>query len=361
MIYPQPIRGMALGTFLKVLIRNGFAVDLQHLGRIIDLVMFGVLNSVLGGADRLIYGQMIRDRKIASGPLFILGHWRCGTTHLQNLLNLDQNFISPTAFQATFPHCLNNRKILKSIFDRIAPRKRPMDNMVFGCDVPHEDEFALVALTGISPYIRALFPITGNSRYEALDPEAIPPEALEEWKKSFLFFLKMVACCSNGERLLLKSPTHLGRVHVLLELFPDAQFVHIVRNPYTVFLSSRRLWQDLFSYSHLQTVDQDLVDEIILSWHVEMYSLFERDRRLIPRGALHEIRFEDLEAMPIKTLKSIYNCLNLCDFDMFADKAANYLESIREYKKNEYHLDAVTRAKVAHSWKWTFEKYGYPF
>ena len=37
-------------------------------------------------------------------PLFILGHYRSGTTHLHNLLALEPQFSAPNFFQALNPH-----------------------------------------------------------------------------------------------------------------------------------------------------------------------------------------------------------------------------------------------------------------
>src|SRR3712207_7133694 len=45
----------------------------------------GALNSVVGAHERRVYGPELADVRIGP-PLFILGHWRSGTTHLHNLL-----------------------------------------------------------------------------------------------------------------------------------------------------------------------------------------------------------------------------------------------------------------------------------
>ena len=357
---PQVIQGMTLGTLLKVLARNGYLVDPQCLGRLAHLVILGVFNSVFGAAETVFNGRKIRQQRIDDSPLFILGHWRSGTTHLQNLLSHDDNFTCPTAFQASFPHHCIYSRLGRRVFDYIAPTKRPMDNVAFAADVPHEDEFALAAESTVSPYVRVLFPVTGNSEYEALDPQVVPPEALKKWKKSLILFLKKVAYAPNVERIVLKSPPHLARVSVLTDMFPKAQFLHIVRNPYKVYLSFRQLWQNTFAYSHLQIPSQQLVENLIFSWYVEMYSVFDRDKGLIPEGALYTIKFEDLEAEPIETLRGVYEALNLPGFDAFEKKVSSYLKSIEGYRKNEYQVDEITREKVACLWWRTFEQYGYP-
>jgi hypothetical protein len=234
-----------------------------------------------------------------------------------------------------------------------------MDNMALSANAPHEDEFALAALCGISPYLRFWFPTTGEHGYSALDPGKLSPAALEQWKDALVHFLKKITFSRGDKRIVLKSPPHLGRVRTLLSLFPEAKFIHIYRNPYEVYLSTKKLWRDGITYSHLQRPTPEEVEEIILSWYTELSVLFERDRGLIPGRALSEVRFEDLVAQPRECLARIYEDLQLPDFDRFWGNASRYLGTIWGYRRNEYTLDEESRAKVNRRWRRTFERYGY--
>jgi omega-hydroxy-beta-dihydromenaquinone-9 sulfotransferase len=357
---PQVIQGMTLGTLLKVIARNGFQVDASCVGRLAYLLAFGVFNSVYGACETVFNQKDIDEVCIEHPPLFVIGHWRSGTTHLHNLLSLDENFCSPSAFQALFPHHFIFSQAGGILFNVIAPSRRPMDNVVFGSHVPHEDEFALAAATAVSPYVRVLFPVTGDPCHTHLDPERLSAVELERWKEGFILFLKKITL-SEGKRIVLKSPPHLGRIRTLLELFPDAQFVHIVRDPYTVYASTKKLWRDSFAHAHLQNPSPELVEELILSWYTELFSLFERDKALIPPQGLHELRFEDLEARPVEVLAGTYEKLGLLDFEPFRRRLAAYGKSTQNYKKNLHQLDEIDRARVADRWRATFERYGYPW
>jgi omega-hydroxy-beta-dihydromenaquinone-9 sulfotransferase len=358
--HPQVVQGMPLKTVLKVVARNQFKVDVQCYGRLAYLVCVGIMNSIYSGCETFFNTQDIESTEIKHSPLFILGHWRSGTTHLHNLLSLDENFSYPSAYQALFPSHFIFSQIGGVIFDFFSPRKRPMDNVEFSSDVPHEDEFALAASSTVSPYMRVLFPVTGDQPYSRLDPEMLPHEAVERWKREFVRFLKKLTL-SEGNRLLLKSPPHTGRIRILLELFPQAQFVHIVRNPYDVYMSTHKLWRDSFSYSCLQIPEPQAIDEIILEWYTELFDLFERDRCLIPQGALHEIRFEDLDENPVGTMAGIYDGLGLEGFGKTELKLRRYLESLKGYEKNVHALGEADREKIYKSWKRTFDNYGYDF
>jgi hypothetical protein len=235
-----------------------------------------------------------------------------------------------------------------------------MDNVVFGSDVPQEDEFAVAALSGVSPYLRILFPITCDQGYSDLDPEALPEDALERWKESLTLFLKKLTLL-QGKRIVLKSPPHMARMRILLDMFPDAKFIHIVRNPYNVYLSTHGLWKDLMAKAHLQIPSPREVDDLILKWYTELFRLFERDRTVVPDGSLYEMRYEDLEERPLESLRSAYQDLDLSNFAHFQEKVTRYLDVIKGYRKNVHELEDDTKQKVARCWKGTFEKYGYPF
>lgn len=234
-----------------------------------------------------------------------------------------------------------------------------MDNVTLAVHTPHEDEFALASLCGISPYLRFLFPETASGSRAALDPRKLSPRDLQRWKETFLAYLRKLTF-SGGRRLVLKSPPHMGRIETILDLLPEAKFIHITRNPYDIFLSSRKLWRDGAAYSHLQHPVSGGVDEIILSWHLELFDLFERDRDRIPAGSLVEIRYADLKQDPWPCLERIFEELNLPGFDLFQPRCEAYLNSVRGYRGNAFTLDKETRQTVATRWRRMFEAYGYP-
>lgn len=356
---PQVIHGMTLRDLLRVLGRNQFRVDMECADRLYYLLIIGVLNSIYGTWETILSSRQLRGVEINPSPLFILGHWRSGTTHLHNLLSLDENFTSPTAFQSLFPHHFLFTGVAASSFSRVAPDKRPMDNVAFSAHTPHEDEFAIAAHSTVSPYMKFLFPVTGDALYSEIDPKRLPKKEFQRWKDSLILFMKKITLLNPG-RIVLKSPPHLGRVSTLLEIFPKAQFIHIVRDPYRVYLSTHKLWSDGLGPAHLQIPKPELVDEIILSWYVELFSLFERDKNLIPEGSLHEMKFEDLEAEPVETLRKMYQGLGLPGFDSFETRLDEYLKSIASYEKNIFKMSEEDREKVRRAWGKNFDLYGYP-
>lgn len=358
-LFLQSITGMKLGDLWRVLLRNRFKVDPCYLDRLGYLLIMAGLNSVMACFETHCNGYKIDATGITDAPIFIIGHWRSGTTHLHNLLGFDPNFTCPTYYQVMFPHhFVYTQPWGTSFFNYFSPSQRPMDNMAIGAKAPHEDEFALAALSTISPYMRVLFPRTGDNGFAVLDPLRLEKDVLERWKAAMQQFVRKLTFC-KGKRIVFKSPPHLGRVRVLLGLYPQAKFIHICRHPYEVFSSTKHLWQTGFGLSHLQKPEPETLEEIIFSWYKELFSLYERDRGLIPPSSLCEIKYEELIDNPLISLINIYSTLNLPGFEEFRARVIPYLEAQKSYKRNTYTLSDETKQKIRQRWGPTCARYGY--
>jgi omega-hydroxy-beta-dihydromenaquinone-9 sulfotransferase len=149
----HPLQGMTLGDWWALLRRHRFAIDLQNSPRALVQIAFSASNSVNARIERWRCGRQIEAARVEA-PLFILGHYRSGTTHLHNLLALDPQFAAPTLFQVFNPHTfLTTARLAAPVADSIIARRRYQDEMAQGAGMPSEDEFALCTMTGLSPYM----------------------------------------------------------------------------------------------------------------------------------------------------------------------------------------------------------------
>ena len=124
------------------------------------------------------------------------------------------------------------------------------------------------------------------------------PAELARWKRLFVRFLKEVTV-RTGKRLVLKSPPHTARVPVLLDLFPDARFVHIVRDPRVVFPSTVNLWKTLARTHGLQRPEWPGIEEKVLREFRVIYDRLEEARPLFKPGQFAELRYEELIKDPL--------------------------------------------------------------
>jgi LPS sulfotransferase NodH len=348
--------GMTLGEYLRLLRKHSFSVAPAYWPRGAFMAGMGVLNSALRQYEDRLYGRKVAGAEIKS-PLFILGHWRSGTTHLHNLLATDTQFAYPNVYQVLNPHTfLSTERYSKVLF--VSPKTRMMDNVDFSAGVPFEDEFATCG-TLHSPFLTWVFPHTGEQYDKYLTFRDVPAEEVAEWRAALVLFYKKLTW-KYDRPLLLKSPPHTSRIKLLLDMFPQARFIHIHRNPYTVFQSTQRQCQVSLRTMGLQHPDARRIDARIIRRYKIMYDAFFEERGLIPDDRFHEMSFEELERDPIGELEMAYNHLKLPGFDAMHPSLRRYVDSTVSYRKNTYpELSPSLRGNIARVWQRSFEHWGY--
>jgi omega-hydroxy-beta-dihydromenaquinone-9 sulfotransferase len=232
-----------------------------------------------------------------------------------------------------------------------------MDPMPMAFDRPQENEFALCNLGQPSPYFTIAFP--NHPQWQAFfDLEQLTPEQVGAWKHCFLAFLKQITV-RRPKRIVLKSPTHTYRIKLLLDLFPKAKFVHLVRDPYVLFPSTVHLWKSLYRTQGLQSPRYKGLEEYVFKNFTQMYERLDEVRPLLNTTNFHELRYEDLVTDPIAALRDIYEQLGLGDFARLVPKVQAYLEDFANYKVNEYELTVELRETITRRWGHVIRRYGY--
>ncbi len=353
------LAGITLGRWLRVLRENHFAVDRPYWGRAAVITFASIPNTLLGWWENRLYGRQVRDTRV-DPPLFILGIWRSGTTHLHNLLAQDDRLAYPNNYQVFYPQTfLTTEKRNAKLVGFFLPRKRPQDNMTLGIQEPQEDEFALCSLTGRAVPMGWAFPRRAEHYDHYLTLREASGSEVAEWKSALAGLVQKLSF-KYRRPLVLKSPGHTGRIQLLLELFPDAKFVHIHRNPYDVFQSTQHLIRKVTPWWALQRPDYSDLEDRIIRQYKHVYEVFFAERGLIPKGRFHEVRFETLEADPIGQVRSLYEALALPDFGYVEPALRRYLDSIAGYQKNRFPELAVdVQERIAREWRRCFEAWGY--
>ena len=367
---PRFWHGMRPLAWLGLLREGSFQVHPSRWSHVLGVSLAVPANTLLAEIQRLVFGRRLAVAELHGPPVFIIGHWRSGTTLLHELMVLDERYSSPSTFQCFAPHhFLITEWIFQRFFRWLLPGKRPMDNMATGWDRPQEDEFALMNLGLPSPYRHIAFPRQKPRYLEYLDFSNVDRDAIDEWLRRLRKFLLAVSSVT-GRPLVIKSPTHTGRIAELASAFPDARFIHVTRDPRSLFPSTCRLWHSLAEIQGLQVpraCDQagdngEVSPEkaYVIECFQRMYGAFLRDRSAIEPGRMVEIRYEDLVANPVDTLNLIYCNLRLSDFDSVRPTIQKWADSEhRAYRVNRHQLSDDDEQLIRDRWQDYFEAYGY--
>jgi hypothetical protein len=356
---PRIWEGCDFFGWLRLLARNRFAVHWSCLYIALIVTVVSFFHLLLRLVQEAWLGRRIARTPIRHAPLFIIGHWRTGTTFLHELLILDERHTYPNTYECLEPnHFLLTERFITRWLYFLMPSRRPMDNMAAGWDRPQEDEFALCMMGMPSPYLTIAFPNHPPQYPQYLDLEGLSPGDLGAWKRSFVRFLQRLTH-KDPRRLILKSPPHTCRIKTLLQLFPDARFVHIVRDPYVVFPSTVNLWKALYQMHGLQRPTFAGLDEYVFSSFHRIYERLEEGRKLVDPSHFYELRYEDLTRDPLGQVQALYEHLGLGGFEELRPRLERYVASLAGYETNRYALPPARRDEITRRWGDVIRRYGY--
>ena len=356
---PGVLAGISFGDWLRLLAQNRWQVYPRYLPRALNITAMSLGNSLVRACEQWRWGKAIEEVEIQP-PVIVFGHWRSGTTFLHDLLAVDDRFAYPTLYEVNFPHSfLTTERVVARLARLLMPTRRPQDNMKMDPASAWEDELAFCVFGFRTPYLGWAFPRRISHYDQFLTFRDASADDLARWKESFRLFLKKLTL-RHGKPLILKSPPHTARIRLLLELFPDARFVHICRDPFAVFQSSVHAFGKVLPVCRLQPTDAIDWNQRVLRLYRDLYDAFFDQRPLIPAGRYHELRYEELERDPISQMRKLYNALSLPPFDHVEPHLRRYVDSLKTYKKNVHvELSPDLRQRIATAWRRCFEEWGY--
>lgn len=359
----QLITGIELQDWLKLLGRNRYRVDPTYIHRAAWVGGMALGTSVMGRIEDARFGRKLANTEIDPEPLFVIGHWRSGTTHLHNLLGRLPGHTYPTVYQCIFPTCfLSTENVVPAATSRLMDDTRTYDNVKHGWFEAAEDEIALAKMTGLSPYIAFMFPGNGAEYERYVDFLECSRAEKDAWKEAFRYFLKKIMLQTGGERVIVKSCTHTARIRLILEMFPNAKFVHIHRHPYQVYASTLHMrshtdWENFF---HLPEQDPEVLrSQQTLLLGQRIFERVTEDRHLIPEGNLIEIAYDELCGNEVASVKRIYEQFDMPGWSRAEPILEDYVAGLAGYKRNELRLPKKERARVYEYWRSSFDAYGY--
>ena len=356
---PKLWHGLDFFAWMRLLIKNRFGVAWHRVPMAVMVTLFSVGNTCLRALQFLIFHARLRNVEVAQ-PIFIIGHYRTGTTLLHELLSRDSRFTFPTTYECFSPnHFLISERFVTKYFGFIIPKARLQDNMHQGWQRPQEDESALLNRGAPSPYAHVAFPNNPHPYPGAEDLQGLSPRERARWKQTLQHFLKQVTYL-RPRPIVLKSPMHTCRVKTLLEMFPGARFIYTVRDPREVIPSTLKMWRVLYPSQSFQTPTFEGLEEWVNDTFLRMHQAVEQARDAVPPGQFTEVHYEDLVADPPLVLDRLYRELDLGDVAPALPAIRRYLESVQQYQRNRHQLNDEQRRAITQATRPYIERHGYP-
>ena len=302
----------------------------------------------------------LRPAEELEPPIFILGHWRSGTTHLYNVMSLGGFSYVPPIATGLPAEMLTLGNWLKPFLEKQLPDSRYIDNIPVTPTSPQEDEIAIANLSPLSFYHGIYFPQKFDFFVDrGLFLEGTTEADVAAWEEAFVLFMRKLDRHFGGKRLLIKNPVYTARPAQLLKLFPNAKIIHIHRDPFDVFPSMQNFYRKLFPPLALQPYDHVDIDGQILRIYDRMMRQFTEQTKALRSPQYVEIGYHQLNEDPLGALKTIYETLELPGHEAAEPVFSAYLESIKGYEKNKFRKADATTDRIAEAWAPWLDRWGY--
>lgn len=296
-------------------------------------------------------------------PVFIIAPPRSGTSFLQKLLCADQErFIYWKMYQTIFPSVLFERcvQILRRADRGLGhPIGWMMDSIQRFCfgkwdnlhtmrlNAPEEDG-ALYLYAFACEAIYMLFPFI-DDLWELGFPDTLPEKERKQLMDYYRSCLqRLIFSSGSGNTLLIKSTNSSGAVASILEAFPDARFITILRDPGDSIASSISLMMPALKAHSPEIATDGKVPRAYAKLSVEWYKYLHDFMGRIPKDRVCTVAYADLVADPSATIESVYHHFGWKMDGGYASRLKGFANDQKSYRSSHrYSLEAFG---VPRSW-----------
>ncbi|MBN2172676.1 MAG: sulfotransferase [Bacteroidales bacterium] len=316
-------------------------IDKKYRSRYILSLLASAILDPFGRAENFFNKSKIKRHTPAKSPVFIIGYWRSGTTYLHNLLCHDKRFVYVSTYQGIFPnHTLWHQWWLSGIIRLLMPGERPVDHMKLDLNFPQEEEIAMGNLQKLSFYNFFYFPDHFTDYVQkTLHFENTSERDIKKWSESYLKLMAKAAIKTRGERFLSKCPANTFRIEKLVEMFPEARFIYLYRNPYKVLSSFNLFLAEVINGVGFQQFDRKKHLENICELYLHMLQNYERDKHLIKPSNLLELKYEDFITHPLDSIEEIYRVFGIEGFSESTPAFQQHIELHKNHSSSQYNID----------------------
>lgn len=354
--------------FTKIVNKNG-PVSMKRFPRLLAFYAKILPTRFLGFIEDSIYKRKLKRYHPKHPPVYILGHWRSGTSFLQSLLGAAPQFVYHTKFQTFFPESfLVTEKAVKQPATYILQNLGLIDSWHNGIahnfsslDTSSEIEVSMMnQAKAYSFHWGQIFPKSWNYYFDKyLFWDGIGNEEAKRWKSNVKHLNKKVNYLHPDCQLIVKNPGDTARMKQIHEIYPNAKFVFIHRNPYDVYYSTIKLWKKILGVLSLQEIDMEEIKTAVLYTYKRMHSNYIEHKKHVPKENIVEIPYGDLKNNALKTLQTIYSALDFEGYDEAKRSFRFYLNNI-SYKPSEYEYLPSDIERINEDWAFVFEHFNYP-
>ena len=345
--------------FVALIIR--YKVDPRYYFRCLVALVISIFFGPFMWFEHLRFDRKLARVQLPASPVFIVGHWRSGTTLLHNVMCRDQQFAYVNTYQSVFTNqFFGSRWFFRPLMRWLMPEKRPADNVRLDPDFPQEEGIALCNAHSFAFYLFFYFPQRWKQLYHRyISGKDSSPKQIEAYKSRYKRLIAQSIVEYGRKNFVSKSPPNTGMIKYLLEMFPAAKFIYIYRDPVKVHKSTVNFFDVTTEALTLQKYTRNDMEEMVFSLYEMLIKDYEATKSIIPAQHLVEIKYEDFEKDPLEGIRAIYEKLNLEGFEYSRDQFIAYLDEQKKFEKGNYPYQQDESAYIASRLEFAMKMYGY--
>jgi len=317
-----------------------------------------------------------RDQPVEK-PLFILGNFRTGSTFLHRTLWRDAcTFTTMRTCDIFVMPSITQRRVIYALARIDAWVGRPLARLAhwfdkkffspvrihpIGLFAPEEDE-TLLMYTWSSFFVGFLFPFLDElPPYQFFDTQI--PAA--ERRRVMGFYRACVQrhlyACGRGRYFVSKNPAFSPKIETLLEIFPDARIVYLVRNPLDM-LPSTLSWLSfawhVCSDLHEKYPFREQVLALVHYWFDHPLDVLGRN----PSPHYRILDFDELTKCPDRVIRELYERFDYPEGPELERILQEAVASSRRHKSDhcyKYEEMGFTRENIIREFAGIFSRFGF--
>lgn len=322
--------------------------------------------------DQLFFPAWRRQR--VDRPVFIIGHPRSGTTMLHRSLTSADDFVVFKFWHLFFPS-LTSRKLLGPLMDYLIRQGKDVIvpksvGHLFSLGAVDEEDFLFLfhAMTQFYPPLSGLA-FSEHDFDDIVFCDALPAKLRRESMAWFDGCLRRQILFTGRQRVVTKMNYSALRVRTLLEAYPDARIVYLVRSPLDTIPSHLSLHQNACYHQWGKArIPPAVLNRYIQRRYEHNVSLYRYVEDLLAAGHLPEsrvitVRYEDM----MQDLEGeVGRVAAFCQLDLsdalrssIAAQANIQRGYKREHSNHKMEDFGLTRADVLRDLGFIFDRYGF--
>ena len=365
-----------LKVYYRILISSwkNFGLGLMFFRWLLITPLFILFTHFTIFLDRIFFPQY-RQIKIKQ-PIFLIGNPRSGTTFLHSLLTRTKDFAAFETWQLLFPS-LTARILFKPLVDYLIRNdwktvvSAKTGHGVFLDKVEHSEFLFLYKLD--TQFITSLSPLAfDDQEYPELRFHDQQPETHRcSSVKFFKGCLQRQIYFTGKQQIVAHLHFSVNRIKTLLEAFPDAKFIYLVRSPYETIPSHLSL-----NYNNVVLNNQEVTQNISpgkrkryldrrYHYDIELYRYFSKLQkdRAIPEDRFLILKYDELCSSLPNTFAKIVAFTGIKPSAQLRQAVEGQAQIQKNYKRQHKVMSLeefdLTKEQIANDLSFVFEEYGF--